>query len=464
MPRYQWASGTIAELESITNAPGKVEIILRPQKDASADSLTQLRQSLGASGMVNYVDADEQGDRLIIPVIKDEKLLLSKLTDGGWIKGEPTITQTSEDKEIKQDSTQAKIKKNALLLSALFYDLGNVSCMVSGYVRGKHNKDGKFTASDLSEMGVGAAFSVGDILLTIYGKEKKQDPLIAFTDELKGYLKQHHIEVPTGVGATPDAIHKAGVFQGAHEFLQHNVTSIKCLSETAGGLFMIKAALKKDNFNAGKMAAGLMLTTGWLSTFMLDKPHAPPYAFKEPVDAGTRNTGAKLTEWFKENPRGRIASPLSMGNNISNIIGSWSESKRYKADVVNAQKLAAHGGAEAVSELARHTAKQNDYRYNVLTACSFMVANSLFGMSGTKHSDENVADTKTFTHDVLAVASNMLCGVDPKARKAAVEGAAEYITSIQDVTLRKEEAMEMINARIDQLKNSRFVTGQVLAR
>ena len=124
MPRYQWTSGTIAQLESITNAPGKVEIVLRPHKGASADALTSLRQSLGQNRVVNYVDADAQGDRLIIPVIKDEKALLEQLTQGGWTQGGPTITETSEDKEIKTDSTRDTVQKNALLLSALFYDLG----------------------------------------------------------------------------------------------------------------------------------------------------------------------------------------------------------------------------------------------------------------------------------------------------------------------------------------------------
>lgn len=463
MPLYQWDGGTIAQLESITNAPGKIEIILRPQKNADANALTSLRKSLGDSGMVNYVDADERGDRLIIPVIKDEKALLGQLTKGGWIQGTPTITQTSEDKEIKQDSTREKLEKHSLLLSALFYDLGNVACMVSGWQRGRHNKGGKFTASDYSEMGVGFAFTTGDLLLTAYGKEKKKDPLLAFSDELKHYLDDRNVKVPQGVGATPEVIHKSGVFATANEFLQRNVTSVKCLSETTGGVLMIKAALKKDNFNAGKLAAGMMLTTGWLSTFLLDKPNAPPYAFKPEMNPSNLNTGTKVANWFKENPRGRIAMPLGMANNIANLGGAWGEAKRFGKDVVEAQAaLAGKSGAalaEAQSELARHTAKQHDYRWNVASACAFLIGHSFFGMSGNKRSDDHVADTKTFTHDMLAVASNMLCSVSPDVRKAAVESSAEYICSIKDVTLRKEEAMEMINARIDHLKQSPFLTG-----
>lgn len=262
MPRYQWNSGTIAQLESITNAPGKVEIILRPQKGANAQALTGLRESLGKNGMTNYVDADAQGDFLIIPVVKDEKKLLMQLSDGGWIQGAPTITQTSEDKAIKHDNSREKLQKHSLLASALFYDLGNVACMVSGYQRGRHNKGGKFTASDYSEMAVGGAFTAGDVLLTVYGKEEKEDPLLAFSKDLKQYLGKHNVVVPHGVGATPEVIHKSGLFSHANDFLKENVTSIKCLSETAGGLFMIKAAMKKDNFNGGKLAAGLMITRG----------------------------------------------------------------------------------------------------------------------------------------------------------------------------------------------------------
>ncbi|MBY0406108.1 MAG: hypothetical protein K2Q01_00315 [Rickettsiales bacterium] len=453
MPKYQWDSGTIAQAESITNVPGKVEVILRPQKNATAHDLTALRQELGRNGLVNYVDQDAQGDRLIIPVIKNEKLLIGTLEKGGWVKGVPSMTYTSEDKEIHHDSAREKMQKHSLLLSALFYDLGNVACMVSGWQRGKLNRGGKFTAADWSEMGVGVAFTAGDLLLTVFGKEEKKDPLLAFSDEMKNYLSAHDVVVPQGVGATPEAIHKSGVLSTAHDFLKRNVTSIKCLSETTGGALMIKAGLKPGNVNNGKVAAGLMLTTGWLSTFFLDKPNAPPYSFKPEVDVGSQNTGQKLVGWLKDNPRGRIAMPLGMANNVSNLYGSWKESKKFAGDVAMARRS---GNA---AEIAYNTAKQNDYVWNVLSACSFLIGHSFFGMSGQKPSDSHVADTRTFTHDVLAVSANMLCSVPQEARQLAVEAAAEYIVSIKDVALRKEDAARLINERIDHLKKSPFVTG-----
>src|SRR5205823_2613996 len=150
------------------------------------------------------IDTEENRDTLVIPEIKDEKTLFTVLETGKWIAGAPQVSATREDKDTAANSKKNRLKKNSLFLSALFYDLGNLSFMVSGYQRAKHNRDGKWTASDISEMMVGIMFSVGDVLLTAYGSEMPKNPLIEFSDELSQHLKRHGVVMPQV--ASPDAI------------------------------------------------------------------------------------------------------------------------------------------------------------------------------------------------------------------------------------------------------------------
>jgi len=458
MPLYRWPTGTIAQLESAVLAPGKIEVIVRPHAGADPKSLHALHHALSKNGIVHFINGEGNDYRLIIPDIKDEKPLLALLENGGWTAGLPQVIATPADKQIAQDSMREKIQKNAVFGSALFYDLGNISCIVSGIQRARHNRDGKWTASDVSEMMMGVAFSIGDALLTVYGKDKTKDPLIAFSEALSSHLTQQGIDIPA---ATPDSVHKSGFFASVNDFLSYHITSIKCLSETVGGGFMIKAALKKDNFNAGKLTAGLLVSTGWLATFMLDKPHAPGFEFKPKDDPVNMNTSQKIWHWLNENPRGRIGTPFGMLNNLSNLAGSYSERKRFNQEVFVAHNaLAGKSGAAmeaAQSELNYATRKQHDWGWNVLTASAFLVGHSLFGLSGDKESVHAATDNHEFRQDILAVAANVLANVPDKARAHVVDETATYVTSIKGVTQNHAEVVQAINDHIDHIRQSPFM-------
>lgn len=477
----------MAQVESITMAPGKVEAILRPREGASANELGGLHDALIQKGISNYIGWDK-GDMLIIPEVADEKALLSVLTEGKWTSGNPQTIATAADKQIAKDSVAQKIQKNTVFGSAILYNLGNLSQIVSGIQRARHNRDGKWTSNDVSEMMTGIAFTIGDLLLLGYGKDKKDDPLIAFSNALSGHLKQHGVELPKSADA--EAIAKSGFFSSVNEFLSHNITPIKCLSEAVGGAFLIKSSLKPGEFNPGKFAAGLLVATGWLATFILDKPHAPPYEFKSTYDPSNASTGERFWHWLNENPRGRIGTPFGMANNVANVYGTlWpldaptrkGEMFRFRDDVTNARAGVAKGflditekvkgidttrrltGPELHDHLRYTERKQHDWAFNVVTASAFFAGHALFAKSGDRTSDRAATDNPEFRDDILDVAANVLANVPAKMRDHAIGEAADYITSIKGVTQSREEVIQAIGDHLAHIKTSVFTAPSISA-
>src|SRR5690606_7972306 len=137
-------------------------------------------------------------------------------------------------------------------------DLGNISLIISGIQRGRHNKNG-FTGNDLSELGSGLAFSVGDISMTFWGKDKGDEELTVVDRDLKRHLSQKGVEIPSGTALNPDSLHQSGALHNINGWLDKNIVNVKCLSELTGGLLMIHSGSKQieGKSNRGKKAAGM---------------------------------------------------------------------------------------------------------------------------------------------------------------------------------------------------------------
>jgi hypothetical protein len=471
MPLYRWANSDIASMECIPQESGGHKSVLRISQNADATRLATLHERLLSEGIRHFTGFEDGTMTLTLPEVKDEKKLLSLVSQTGVVQGQAQTIETPADKEAA--NAKGGIKKNALFLSALFYDLGNAAFVVSGIQRGRHNRDGKFTPSDISEIMIGVSFAVGDLLMTFYGHEKEKNPLTAYADALEKHLKKQGIEIPRGAGMTPETVQKSGFFEGVHHFLQENITVIKCMAETVGGSFMIKAGLKRGEENYSKVAAGMLLATGWLSTGLLSRTDKLPFEFKDKTPPEGRTVGGAAYHWLEENPRGRIAGPLSMGNNILNLVGSYfsardnyaqlGTARANLADTLTNHGEASHAYTSALGDLKYQEGKKHDYLWNVLSSCSFLIANSLFGLSGAKKDAAIDTGSEAVQQELLNVSANVLSNIPEKARNYAVMETAAYVSRIKGIALTPKEIAQEIHTRIDEIQRTPFVTAPVQA-
>jgi len=449
------ASKLIARIEVKSPRPGIEFATIHTKPNASPEELEKLRLSLGDKNISTLMDMQDGKPALQIRGMKNAESLLAALQETGHATGAIRKETTPEDN--KKVSFMDRVRGKALFLSAIFYNLGNIAFFVSAVQRGRHNRDGKMAPNDKSEFMIGAAFSLGDVLMTAYGHDRGDEELTAAANGLKRHLHQKGIEIPQGNALNPDSLHQSGAMKATDRWLRKHIGHIKCLTELAGGLFTMHAALKKDkknNINQGKLAAGFLIATAWAATFLLDKPRG------HNIFDGEKDEPVNVAGHMKENPRAWIARPLAIGNNFANLWGALNpytgERKRFRDEVVAAQ---ARGNA---AEIAYTTNKQHDYIYNVFSACAFMIAHLLFGLSGSKRPKET-EDDKTMMNDLVLLSANLLAKQPGKLSDAVISETADYVSKLSHVRMGKEKVAEAIRVKIQDLSQSAWA-GRVNAQ
>lgn len=429
----------LIERIEIRQAGYAAQATIIPPENADPDKLEQLRIQLGRNDFSTLMDTVNGRAAIQVRGLRDEKILLSALEKLGYAHDK--MDKGSE----KRPGFSERVRKKSLFLSAIFYDIGNAAFFASGIQRGRHNLDGKFTANDISEMMIGGAFTVGDVLMTAYGHTKGDEELEAASMGLKRHLHHKGITLPQGNELNPDTLHQSGAVKVADRWLRKHIIQVKCMSEFLGGLFTIHSALKPNNRNNGKLVAGILITIGWLATFVFEKPRG-----EQIFDGDTEKQG--FIENVKHNPRGWIARPFAMGNNVFNLWGSLNpidgERKKYHDHITNAKTPEMRAWA---------TRKQHDYGWNVVSACSFLVAHVLFGLSGSKRPKET-EDDKAVMQDLVLLSANVLARQPKQIQDAAVAETAEYVSRLAHVTLSKEQLATAISDKIASLSQSSWVT------
>jgi hypothetical protein len=220
---------------------------------------------------------------------------------------------------------------------------------------------------------------------------------------------------------------------------------------------MIHAGLKKDamgQYNNGKLAAGFLITAGWLSTFVLDKPRG------EHVLDPEKPANQTIAQKMADDPRGLVARPMAIGNNLANLWGSLNpkdgERKRFQDEVKNAKSaLDLNDTPENRTQLAYTENKKNDFIWNVISSCAFLIGHLLFGLSGSKR-PADTEDDKSMMKDLILLSANVLAKQPEQLRKAAVSETAEYYSKLETVKLTKQEVEVAIENKISELTHSKW--------
>ncbi len=428
-------------------------------KDCTVEQLEVLRDKLSKKNYSTLMDSEGGKNTIQVRGITNIQKFLSALRQTG-MAGSALVKDVSTVEHTKA-GFRDKVRGKSFFLSALFYELGNIACIVSGVQGIRHRKPGESISNAVSDMMVGVSFLIGDSLMAIYDT-KGDEELQAANQGLRKHLHQKGIDIPLADTLNPDTLHQSGLFKATDRWLHKHIAHVKCLSEVAGGLFTIHSAMKPGRINEARKKAGLLITTGWLATFLLEKPRGSE-VFKDTSSSLMPDSMESLVpQPILDNPRGWIARPAGMANNIFNLVGFMHGERSAKAllkgDVISAQqKLHTQHTPTNLAALNLAKATQHDYIWNVIAACSFLVGHSLFGISGSKKRINQTEDDKAMMNDLVLLSANMLAQQPEQVRKAAIDETAEYVAKLAHVELGKEQVAAAIHEKIDGLTRSGWV-------
>lgn len=452
MAIFHYKNSDVLDRVEVKSTPGgNIQATIIAAEKANPRKIEQLREQLGKHNISTLIDVVD--GRLAIQVrgLKNRKVLFASLSEVGLGVSRAAKEITADDHKKKLSLTQW-VRSKPLFLSAIFYDLGNISYIISGIIRARHNPDGRFTPKDISESMIGVAFFAGDLLMTGYGHTQGDEELKAVDIGLKRHLHRKGIQAPQGDDLNPDTLHQSGFFKAADRWLRKHIIRVKCLTEFIGGLLTIHAGLRRDAdgslTNSGKLAAGLLLSTGWASTFMLERPRGYDI-FDEDTQADDTVVGA-----IKRNPRGTLAQTTGIANNLFNLGGSlnWMQNPKYRGEAARFRDDIRK--AANPTELAYAMNRRFDFIPNVITACCFIIGHTLFGLSGAKRPNPT-EDDNAMLKDLELLSANMLLKQPAAIREATIAETSEYISKLRHVRTSKEDIAAAIQEKMVSLDRSK---------
>lgn len=304
-------------------------IIFAPDNAAHIDTIESLDKVLIDRGFNVSYDVIDNKPALRVTGFLHRHAVLDllegeKLTDGGAQK-------TELEKE--SGSILGYIRRNSITLAAIFYQLGNIATVLSGYVR-----------RDDDELKTGIAFAVGDSSMLLFGKRNQKEK---FHSVMRGYgefLENNGFVVASdsvfSASARKEPLSNWGKIK---EFMHDKVIAIKSISEMSAGAYFSRAGFKQNNLYKG--LAGIMVGSGFgLGLVIPEKTKSDLrrelYAqtdeqAKEKISQMPFLSRAKY--WLQSHPLA-ISGTFSSTNNILTLVGANSERKnRYKLREVRAK-------------------------------------------------------------------------------------------------------------------------------
>ncbi|MCC7259674.1 MAG: hypothetical protein IT567_01425, partial [Alphaproteobacteria bacterium] len=355
MPLYRYAQGSPIERVEIGSPMGQPQAILHPASDASPHALRKLRDELAAQGVYSAIDRINNEDVLVAHGLdaKQPEKFLQTLGELRAVTGTPA-----------QEKSPLDTKKSGLLkLSSYLYTIGNFSDMASGVFRARH--DGGFTKDTVSEFGVGFTFTLGDLVLMMFSEGKGTRKMQLFGKELAHQLAGSGLEGNAASILPTIPEKRQGLVGSMSDWFTSNVLRIKGATETTAGFLKIQSGLGKlatevldeegikqleaeqekdiaskggiskaiaqmgkgrKDFNAGKVAAGVAIISGWSALALSPNTTPPDTSIPRPKHTGffapVLDGIDAVADYFRGDVRGRWTRPLAMTNNAFSVIGA----------------------------------------------------------------------------------------------------------------------------------------------
>ncbi len=409
--KYIWHDNNsiTKEIEFTGNGKNSIlEAVISIPANVNNEQLRNLDQQLVDGGFNLSYDTKDNKPILRVSGIRHPNDLVKLLQQNKLVAGNYSIEETKKTNK----SLWQRIRDNSLVLSAVFYMLGNIVTMISGYFR-----------RDADEFRTGFSFSIGDGSVLLFGKRNAKEKHHAVMQNFGDFLKQHGIEPSFGSNFAPSAVKEPKTAWGAiKSFMHDKVIAIKSVSEIIAGISFAKAGFNQEN--AYKKIAGTALVTGF--GLGLAIPEKSDSQIRDDLGVDTPEQAEEKYAQLPWRSKAKYAiqkQPLILSggfaaiNNLSTIAGAFDEKKHAR----NLRKIEAELGVD--SDNNRLSTKNSQYDISIV------------GFTQTK----KIAETAYSRYERLQTEYN---AASPAQRKLLAPELAEAHKQVETLKQKRKNIIE----------------------
>lgn len=472
----------IRKLES-----GMLEAYIHAPHHAAKGELADVPSALAQKGFSTIADEINGQSVLRVTGFRNEAALMETLQAGNFVSGasQREVTGQKEHKPLAD-----KIRKHTVKLSGAFGIVGHAAMAAAGILE----KDYKRVATALF-------YTTSTSTSAIYGAGKS-DAAAKIIGDMKNYLDAQGIEIPKGDQLTPEELaKKGGVIETLHHYIKTHPLEIGNTVGLMGNVMLTYSGLKSgDNVSMGRTASGLASMIGALTIILVQEKakgakteyawpgmeHIPGIAAQSPSDEelakehADRSLPKKFADWVQERPM-RFAGLLNVGGNLALFHDAHSISKKHKATLAGYEEsladldkqLAGQSAGLGPEDLitkrntmlgeydkAKLASKTTAFAYT--TAACYLVATAFTSISSkTKISDYNEQE---LVGKLCAMSANMIAAQPQELRDEAIDKMSLYLCKQPDVKETKEQIVDIINDKVNQIANSPWMAKVAVQR
>jgi len=400
---YEWEeSSTIPRADIRVQNKNAVAYLYAPDNDPEL-KLIELRNQCKDKGWATSSDTRNGKSVLRVSGLSNADELINVLESGHYINGE---AHTSQETTEHHETTVQKLKTHSLRTSGIFYTIGNALYIASGIARGK----------DKAQIGTGVAFSIGDVLLALFGGKDDQRQFTSLLTKYKNHLEKQGIDIPkdSALYAETDTKNDTLLDKG-YNLIHEHINKIKASAEVLGGLFYYNAG--KNQGNKWKQATAIIFSLGFGSSLII--PEKKP----DPEKLEHANPLEKAWAFVQEKPL-RIAGWSGLSNTLFTTIGAF-------------QERAKNPGS-------------NLYKYDLAAASSMLAGNSLYALSN-KTTGGSITE-EGLIRDVYGIAAQVLNRVPEQEREEALKSTVDFLGERIEIKDTREQIDKLL--REQMLKSS----------
>lgn len=472
----------IRKLES-----GMLEAYIHAPSNAGAGDLADVPASLAQRGYSSVADEINGQSLLRVSGFKNESDLMEALSDSNFVAGSAQ-TQVAGEKEHK--SFSEKLGKQTVKLSGVFGIVGHAAMAVAGVLE----KDYKRVATALF-------YTTSTSTSAIYGAGT-EDATSKVIGDMKDYLKAQGVEIPQGTQLTAEELaKKGGVIETLHHYIKSHPIEIGNAVGLMGNVMLTYSGLKSgDNVSVGRTASGLASMVGALSVILVPEKakggkvdyewpgmeNMPGAAAKDPTaeeiaeKQENRSLPKKFADWVQERPM-RFAGLLNVGGNLALFQDAHSISKRHKQTLASYEDSLAemdksiaspNSGMNVADIAAKRDTMLGEYdkaklasrttAFAYTTAACYLIATAFTSMSSkTKTCDYNEQE---LVGKLCAMSANLIAEQPQELREEAIDKMALYLCKQEDVKENKQQVVDIINEKVDQIAKSPWMAKVAIER
>jgi hypothetical protein len=383
---YTWdAASPISRIDIRKSRKNTVAYIYTSVDESDLENLHAMRDAFRAKGWANSSDMRDGKSVLRVTGLQNPDELIDLVRNGPFKQAVPT--QASIVSKDKPKPFMEQVRTHSLRASGIIYSIGNAFYIASGIARKKQ----------AAQIGTGVAFSVGDVMVAIFGGKDDERQFKSLLTKLTHHLNKNGISIPKDSAISAEISTKGeSLSERTYDLIHEHINKIKALAEVVGGFLYFKAG--KDQGNRWKQATAVIFTTGFGSSLFIKekKPDPEKLAHAGPLE--------KAWAWVQERPL-RAAGYSGLSNTLFTTIGALEERK---------------------TELAKPPGIRTDhYKYDLGASASMLVANNLYALSNKSTGGAITSDG--LINDLYGLVAQVLNREPEDKREAAIRATVDFL-------------------------------------